>query len=107
MKQQKIISKQIFGKIPRELQYVKRNIFMKEVNTRNFWSLEMGTQEGMSVPIWVIVGFQQRDRQSSQKLNNDTFFGLPVTSAKCIIGTRKCRNAGILLHYDGDECSHG
>ena len=34
-----------------------------------------------------IIGFQQRDRQDSQKLNNDTFCRLPVVSSQCIIGT--------------------
>ena len=33
----------------------------------------MGTQEGIDVPIWIIVGFQQCDRQHDQNLNNDTF----------------------------------
>ena len=49
---------------------------MKEVNTQNYWSFELGTQEGSNVPIWIIVGFQQRDRQVSQNLNSDTFIGL-------------------------------
>ena len=65
MEQRKIISKQNLSKIPTELQYVERSIFMKEVQSRVFWTFEFGTQEGINVPIWVIVGFQQRDRQDS------------------------------------------
>ena len=57
---------------------------MKEVNTQNLCSFELGTQEGINVPKYIIVGFQQRD---SQNLNNDTFYRPPVASAQCIIGT--------------------
>ena len=35
------------------------------------------------------IGFQQRDRQDAQNLNNDTFCTLPVTRAQCIIGTER------------------
>ena len=44
---------------------MKRSVFMDEVNTRILWTLNMGTQEGINVPIWIIVGFQQKDRQNS------------------------------------------
>ena len=50
--------KQITDKIPTELRYVERSVFMKEVNTQNLWSFELGTQEVVNVPIWIIVGFQ-------------------------------------------------
>ena len=36
----------------------------------------------MNVPIWIITGLQQRDRQDSQTLNNDTCRRLPVVSAQ-------------------------
>ena len=67
----------------------------------------MGSQESMNVPIWIIIGFQQQDRKSSQDLNNDTFCRLPVVIAQCIIRTEKCPDAGILLNYDDDEYSQG
>ena len=60
---QAILSREILSKIPTELQCVERSIFMEEVKTRNLWSFELGTQEGVNVPIWIILGFQQRDRQ--------------------------------------------
>ena len=88
MEQQKIISKQISSEISTELRYVERSILMKEVNTRNFWTLELGTQDEINVPILNIVGFQQRDRQDSQNLNNVTFFRPHVTSAQCVFGTK-------------------
>ena len=61
----------------------------------------------MNVPIWIIIGFQQQDRENSQNLNNDTFCRLPVVSAQCIIGTEKYPDAGIVLNYNDDEYSQG
>ena len=87
--QQAILGKQISSKVPTGLQYVERSVFMKEVNTQNLWTFELGTQEGINVPIWIVLGFQQRERQDSQKLNNDTFYRPIVTSAQCIFGTKK------------------
>ena len=51
--------KQITDKIPTELRYVERSVLMKEVNTQNLWSFELGTQEGVNVRIWIIVGFNK------------------------------------------------
>ena len=87
--EQTILSNQIVKKLPTEKQYAERSVFMKEVNTQNLWTFELGTQEGINNPIWIIVGFQQQDRQDSQNQNNDTFYRPPVTSAQCIIGTEK------------------
>ena len=57
----------------------------------------------MNVPIWILIGFQQRDRRNSQSLKNDSFCRLPVISAHCITGTEKCLTSGILLNYDDDD----
>ena len=99
--------KQIQNKIPTELRYVERSVFMKEVNTQNLWGFELGTQEGINVPIWIIVGFQQSDRQHDQNLNKDTFYRPPVTSAQCIIGTEKYPDSAVLLNYNDDVFSQG
>ena len=96
--------KHITDKIPTELRYVERSVFMKEAN---LWSFELGTQEGVNVPICIIVGFQQRKRQDSQNLANDTFYRPPVTSAQCIIGTEKDPDSAILLNYNDDDYSQG
>ena len=94
---------QIKNKTPTNLHYPERSVFMKEVNTQNFWTFELGTQEGVNVPIWVFVAFQQHDRQHDQTMNNDTFYRLPVSSAQCIIGTEKYPDNAILLNYDDDD----
>ena len=103
IKQQSIMSKQILNKTPTELRYVERSVFVKQVNNQNVWNFELGIQENMNVPIWILIGFQQQDRQDSQNLNIDTFCRLPVVSAQCIIGTEKYPDAGILLNYDDDD----
>ena len=80
---------------------------MKEVNTQNFWTFELGTQEGINMPTCIFVGFQQNDRQNDQNLNNDSFVRLPVISAQVLIGTERYPDSGILLNYDDDDYSQG
>ena len=104
--QQTILSRQILSEIPTKLQYVDRTVFMKEVNTQNLWTFDLGTEEDINIPIWIIVGFQRWESQDSQNLNNDTFFKPPVASAQCIIGTEKYLDAGFFLKYEEDDYSH-
>ena len=96
---------QIKKNTPTLLHYPERSVFMKEVNTQNLWTFELGTQEGINVPIWIFVAFQQNDRQNDQNLNNDTFYRPLVTSAQCIIGTEKYPDSGILLNYNDYDYS--
>ena len=96
---------QIKKNSPTLLHYPERSVFMKEVNTQNLWTFELGTQEGINVPVWKFVAFQQNDRQNDQNLNNDTFYRPLVTSAQCIIGTEKYPDSGILLNYNDDDYS--
>ena len=98
---------QIKKNTPTLLHYPERSVFMKEVNTQNLWTFELGTQEGINVPIWIFVAFQQNDRQNNQNLNNDTFYRPLVTSAQCIIGTEKYPESGNLLNYNDDNYSQG
>ena len=90
-----------------ESRYPERSVFMIEVNTQNFGTFELGTQEDFNVPIWIFVAFQQNDRQHDQNLNNDTFVRLPVVSGQVIIGTEKYLDSGFLLKYDDDDYSQG
>ena len=77
------------NKLPTELQYIERSVFLKEFIIQNLWTFELGNQERINFPIWIFVGFEQKERQNSQILNNDAFYRPPVTSAHCIIGTQK------------------
>ena len=87
--QERVLTKQIVDKIPTELKYVEGNDFMEEMDTQNLWTFELGTQERINFPKWIIIGFQQKERQDSQNLAHDTFYEPTVTSAQCIIGTEK------------------
>ena len=107
MQQQSGMSKLIVNKTPTELRYFERSVFMKEVNNQNPGNFELGSHESMNVPIWIIIGFQQQNRQDSQNLNIDTFCRLTVISAQCIIGAEEYPDAGILLNYDDDDISQG
>ena len=78
IQQQGISSKQILSKTPTELRYVERSVFTKEVKNQNLWNFELGNQESMNIPIWIIIGFLQQDRQDPQNLNKDSFCRLPV-----------------------------
>ena len=98
---------QIKKNAPTLLHYPERSVFMKEVNTQNLWTFELGTQEVINVPIWIFTAFQQSDRQNDQNLNNDTFYRPLVTSAHCIIGTEKNPDSGILLNYNDDDYTQG
>ena len=92
----------IVRKTPTNLHYSKKSVFLKQGNTQNFWTCELGTQEGVNVPVWIPVVFQQKDTQHDQNLNNDTFYRI---SAQCIIGAENYLDSGILLNYDDDDCS--
>ena len=85
------------------MRYVERSVFMKGINNQNRWNFELGNHEKINVPISIIIGFQQRDRQNSQNLKNDTFCRLHIVSAECNIGTEKYPDVGILLNYDDDD----
>ena len=84
IQQQSNLSKQILSKTASELRYVERSVCMKEMNNQKLWNFELGSQKSVKVPIWIILGFQQQDRQDSQNLNNETFCRLPVTSCQLI-----------------------
>ena len=55
IQQQGVLSKQILGRTPSELRSIERFVFMKEVNIQNLWNFELGSQENMIVPIWIII----------------------------------------------------
>ena len=107
--QKTVFFKQFLIKTPTEPQYVERKGLMKEANTQRVWTLELGAQGDINVPKWIIVFFQQRERerQNSQNLNKDTFYRPPVTNAQCHIRTEKIPDSASLINYGGDNYSHG
>ena len=107
MQQESMLSKQILIKTPTQIQYPERSVFMKEVNTQNFWTFEMGTHEGINNPIWIFVVYQQKDMQHDQNLKNETFVRLPVISAQVVIGTERYPDSAILSNSDDDDYIQG
>ena len=95
LSEQIILMNQIVKKMATELHYSERSVFIKEKNTQNLWTSDLGTQEGINVPIWIYLAFQQNDRQPDQNLDNDTFCRFPIVSAQCIIGKEKYPDTGI------------
>ena len=94
-------------KTPTNLHYPERSVFMKEVNTQNLWTFELGTQKSINVPVWIYDCFQQNGRQHDQNLTNDTFVRLPIVSAQVINGTEKYPDSAILINYNDDNYSEG
>ena len=50
---------------PTELRHIERSFLMKEVSDQSLWTFELRSQQGTSVPKWIIFGFQQQDRGNS------------------------------------------
>ena len=94
-------------KTPTQLQYPERSVFMKEVKSQKIWTVELGTREGINVPLSLYVVFQQSDREHDQSSNNDTFCRMPINSAQVVIGTENYTDSGIFLNYKDDDNSQG
>ena len=74
IEQQAIISKFNLNRAPTELHYIKISVFTGEANTQRLWTPELGSPEGIIVPIWIVLGFQQGNLLDSKELNHDTFY---------------------------------
>ena len=107
LEQESKLMKQIKNKIPKDLHYVERSVFMPEVKNQKRWQFHIGVEKGINIPIFIINSFQQQGRENSQNLKNDTLCRLPVTSAQCIIGTEKYPDTAIFLNCDDDDYSQG
>ena len=93
----------IVCKAATELTYIKRSSFMKDITTENIWTFELGVGDGFNIPIYVVVGFLQREQFNQQHQNNDTFNRPSVMKAKCIIADEKFPDAGRNCNYAIDK----
>ena len=82
VKQQTILMNQIVKKIPTELNFKESSVFMQEVKNQKVLQFQIGIEENINIQIFIIIGFQQQDRENSLNLKNDTFIRLSVTSAQ-------------------------
>ena len=55
---------------------------MKDINNQNKWTFELGSQEGLNVPVWILFGFQPSDGLNSAMENNDSFIDLQSQELK-------------------------
>ena len=102
LENQQLVLNQILKKDPTELFYTELTVFRKDVNTNNNWTFELANS-GESTPIFVIVGFQARNKIDSQTHDNATFDRLSVSNAVCKIGSEKYPDDGIEWDYDRDK----
>ena len=108
MELQALVSQQVFGRTPMELQCVERSVFIKEVKTQNPLTYEIGSQAGNKMFLFGILWHS--NKKISQNLNIDnssSFYRPPISNAQCIIGTRKNPYAGIFLNYNDVYYSPG
>ena len=106
LENQQLVMDQILNKDPTELYYTERTVFRKDVNTNMNWTFELGNSGGeaaQSTPIFVIVGFQARNKNDSQTHNNATFDRLPISNAVFKIGSEMNPDDGIDCDYDRDK----
>ena len=61
--------------------------YMKDVTTENNWTFELGVGDGTDFPIYVVIGFMQRDQFNQQHQNIDIFDRPSVTIAQCFLGS--------------------
>ena len=63
----------IVSETPTELSFFERSSYMKNVTTENNCTFELVVGDGIDIPIYVKVGFMQRDQFNQQHQSNDTF----------------------------------
>ena len=78
---------------------------MKDVTTENNWVFELGVGDDIDIPVYVIVGFIQRDQFNQEHRNNDTFCRPSVVNAQFFIGSENIPDAGIIFNYAIDKYS--
>ena len=67
---------------------------------RIYGLLNLELKGGANVPLVEFVGFQPRDRQNPQNLNDVSFCSLPRTTGQGIKGTKNYPDAGIIISFD-------
>ena len=112
LENQQLVMDQILNKDPTELYFTERTVFRKDVNTNSNWTFELGNAGGISnnggsyresCPIFVIVGFQARNKIDSQVHDNAVFDRLPISNPVCKIGSEKYPDDGIECDYDREK----
>ena len=72
---------------------------MKDVTTENNSGFELGIEDGIDLPIYVIVGFMHRHQFNQQHQNINTFYRPSVVNAQCIFVSEKFPDARTNCNY--------
>ena len=57
VKQQAILMDKVVKKVPTDLHYVERSVFMQEVKNQKIWQFLIGVEEGINIPNFIINRF--------------------------------------------------
>ena len=99
-----LVNEHILAKKNTDYSYVSRMISSKPVNSNNNWRMEIGTESGTDVPIYVIVGFQSAARAGpNQEQNNAIFDRLDVIEASCNVGTVRYPDHEYQVDFDRNK----
>ena len=71
-----------------KLQLIFKVFFYEKCKVPSYWNFEIGVENGSTLPIYIILGFQQKDRLETLYLPN-TFFRSPVINEQCNMGKEK------------------
>ena len=88
LENQQFVMDQLLNKDPTQLYYMELIVFIKDVNTNNYWTFDLGNS-GESTPLFVIVGFQDRIKLDSQTHDNAIFDRFPISNAVGKIASEK------------------
>ena len=91
--------------MPTELSWIKRFVCSKDVQQQSELNFNFDVIEGKSLPIFVIVSFQQSYRLNVQLWKKNSFRRPPVKLAKCLIGNERYTDGSIFLNYAENEYS--
>ena len=99
-----LVNEHILAKKTTDYSYVSRMVSTKPVNSNNRWTMEIGTESGTDVPIYLIVGFQSTNKfNADQAHSNGIFDRLDVTEASCHIGTTRYPDTEYSIDFDRNK----
>ena len=79
------------------ISYFQKSVCSKVERQQSEWNFDIGLGEELDLPIYVLVGFPQRNRLNNQLLENDSSYRPTNKIAHCFIETVKNSDACIIL----------
>ena len=72
--QQTLVREQIISRAPTHLSYIERSVSVKNVDAQKGWFFGLRVKSSKDVPIYVMVGFQNRDGFHKAATNTGIFY---------------------------------